>query len=127
VVRLLTIRCFCTASTTSSTVKFGRSATRANRQVACFSIGETLPSVGIAATLRVSYQRCSHLIAELEAISKRSAAFRDAPASTASTTRLRKSLEQGLVIDRPQKRPTNAAETRSFNEPRKQAKRIGGF
>jgi hypothetical protein len=85
-VRLLTIRCFCTASTTSSSVKFGCSVTRANRQVACFSIGETLPSVGIAATRRVSYQ-----IAELEAISKRSAAFRrDAPAST---TRPRKSLE----------------------------------
>ena len=52
------------------------------------SSGEMLPPVGLAATLPVSCQRCSHLIAELALTSNQSAASRrDAPAITASSTR----------------------------------------
>jgi hypothetical protein len=66
--------------------------------------GEMLPPVGLAATLPVSCQRCIHLTAELALTSKRSAASRrDAPVSTASSTRSRKSKEQGFGIDRPPK------------------------
>jgi hypothetical protein len=62
------------------------------------------PPVGLAATLPVSCQRCIHLTAELALTSKRSAASRrDAPVSTASSTRSRKSKEQGFGIDRPPK------------------------
>jgi hypothetical protein len=55
---------------------------------------ETLPPRGLGLALPLSRQRCIHLIAELTLISKRSAASRrDAPISTASITRSRKSLE----------------------------------
>jgi hypothetical protein len=54
--------------------------------------------------LPVSCQRRIHLIAELALTSKRSAASRrDAPDSTVSSTRSRKSKEQGFGIDLPPK------------------------
>ena len=56
------------------------------------SSGEMLPPRGFGAALFLSCQRCSHLTAELTLTSKRSAASRrDAPVSTASITRSRKS------------------------------------
>jgi hypothetical protein len=99
--RLPAIRRLRIAATTSSSVKSGCSAIRANSQSACSSNADVLPPVGLAATLPVSCQRCSHLTAELALISKRSAASRrDDPDATASSTRARKSKEQGLGIDR---------------------------
>src|SRR5271156_919124 len=81
--------------------KSGCLAIRANSQSACSSSGEMLPPVGLAATLPVSCQRCSHFTAELELTSMHSAASRrDAPAITASSRRRRKSKEQGFGIDR---------------------------
>jgi hypothetical protein len=63
-----------------------------------------LPPLDLAATLPVLCQRRIHLIAELALTSKRSAASRrDAPDSTVSSTRSRKSKEQGFVIDPPPK------------------------
>src|ERR1700730_9830673 len=63
-----------------------------------------LPPLGFAATLPVARQRCIHLTAELGAISKRSAASRrEAPDSTASITRSRRSVEYGFDIDFSQK------------------------
>src|ERR1019366_1312034 len=53
------------AATISSSVRFGCSAISASNQSACFSSGEMLPPVGLAATLPVSCQRCIHLTAEL--------------------------------------------------------------
>jgi hypothetical protein len=80
--------------TVSSKVRSGCSDTRANMSSAHRSKGETLPPRGFAAQLPVLSQRCTHLTAELTLISKRSAAScREAPASTASTTRSRKSPE----------------------------------
>ena len=88
------------AATTSSSVKSGCSAIKPNRKFACFSNGDVLPPVGLAAMLPVLSQRCSHLTAELALISKRSAASRrDAPVITASSTRSRRSTEQGFGID----------------------------
>jgi hypothetical protein len=93
-VRLPAIRRLPIAATTSSSVKLGCSAIRASNQLACSSNGEMLPSVSFAATLALARQRWSPLIAELGLISNRSAASRrDAPPSTASTTRSRKSIE----------------------------------
>jgi hypothetical protein len=69
----------------------GRAATRANSHFACFSSGDVLLPLGFALALRVS-RRCNHLTAELALRPKLSAASRrDAPASTASITRSRKS------------------------------------
>jgi len=102
--RLPAIRRLRIAATISSSVRSGCSAISASKQSACFSSGEMLPPVGLAATLPVSCQRCIHLTAELALTSKRSAASRrDAPVSTASSTRSRKSKEQGFGIDRPPK------------------------
>ena len=65
-----------------------------------FVKGMELPPVGLAATLPVSCQSCSHFTAELALTSKQSAASRrDAPAITASSRRIRKSREQGFGID----------------------------
>jgi hypothetical protein len=62
---------------------------------ACASNGEALPPRGFGAALPLSSQRCTHLIAELALMSKRSAASRrDAPSMvTASITRSRRSPE----------------------------------
>jgi len=88
------------ASTISSSVQSGCSAIRANSQSLCFPNGEVLPPHGFAATLPVP--RLTHFITELGLKSKRSAASRlDAPISTASITRARKSTEHGLGTDPP--------------------------
>src|SRR6266571_1040097 len=59
-----------------------------------------LPPLGFAAMLPVARRRCIHLIAELGLTSNHSAASRrDAPDSTASTTRSRNSKEHGFGID----------------------------
>ena len=83
----------------SSNVRSACSATRAKMRCACRSSGETLPPRGFGEQLPVCFHRCTHLTAELGLISKRSAAScREAPVSTVSTTRLRKSLEYDLGI-----------------------------
>ena len=72
------------------------------QKVACASSGETLPPLGLGAMLPVACRRCIHLIAELGLTSNQSAASRrEAPDSTASTTRSRNSKEHGLGIDPP--------------------------
>lgn len=74
-----------------------------------------LPPLDLAAMLSVACRRCIHLIAELGLTSNQSAAVRrDAPDSTASTTRSRNSKEQRFGIDPPFKIRINAA---SFNRP----------
>jgi len=98
--RLPAIRRLRIAATTSSSVKSDCLEIRANSQSACSSNGEMLPPVGLAATLPVSCQSCSHFTAELALTSKQSAASRrDAPAITASSRRIRKSREQGFGIE----------------------------
>src|SRR6266568_3415193 len=98
-VRLPGIRCLRIAATISSRVRSGCPPTRANSHSACFANGEVLPPLGFALALPVSRQRCNHFIAELALRLKLSAASRrDAPASTASITRSRKSSEYGLGI-----------------------------
>ena len=65
--------------------------------------------------LPVACRRCIHLIAELGLTSNQSAASRrDAPDSTASTTRSRNSKEHGFGIDPPSRIRINAAR---FNYP----------
>ena len=82
------------SATISSNVKSGRFATTASNQVAWSSNGERLPPRGFADVLPPSNHSCSHLIAELTLMLKRSAASRrDAPPWTASMTRTRKSVE----------------------------------
>jgi hypothetical protein len=77
---------------------------QASKKSVCASSGEMLPPLGLAAMLPVSFKRCIHLIAELALTSTHSAASRrDAPASTARSTRTRKSSEQGFGIDLLQK------------------------
>src|SRR3974377_793435 len=67
-----------------------------------------LPPLGLAATLPVACRRCIHLIAELGLTSNQSAASRrDAPDSTASTTRSRNSKEHGFGTDPPPKPQNN--------------------
>ena len=59
-----------------------------------------LPPLGLASTLPVSLQRRHHRITELTPTSNTSATSRrDAPLSTASTARSRKSVEYGFGID----------------------------
>jgi hypothetical protein len=68
-----------------------------------------LPPLGLGAMLPVACRRCIHLIAELGLTSNQSAASRrDAPDSTASTTRSRNSKEHGFGIDPPSKTRINA-------------------
>jgi hypothetical protein len=75
---------------------------RVSRKSACSSNGEVLPPLGFAATLPVCSKRCAQSTTTLALSSYRSATSRrDAPASIASITRARKSLEYGLGIDRP--------------------------
>src|SRR5215813_2014349 len=93
-VRLPGIRCLRIATTISSKVRSGCSATRANSHSTCPSNGDVLPPLSFALAFPVSYQRCNHLTAELALRLKLSAASRrDAPATTASITRSRKSAE----------------------------------
>ena len=87
------------AVTISSSVKSGCRATSASSAFACSSNGDLLPPVGFALALPVSRHRCNHFTAELGHRLKLSAASRrDAPASTASITRSRKSSEYGFGI-----------------------------
>src|SRR5215471_4627604 len=93
-VRLPGIRCLRIATTISSKVRSGCSATRANSHSTCPSNGDVLPPLSFALAFPVSYQRCNHLTAELALRLKLSAVSRrDAPATTASITRSRKSSE----------------------------------
>src|SRR5215469_10024217 len=93
-VRLPGIRCLRITTTISSKVRSGCSATRANSHSTCPSNGDVLPPLSFALAFPVSYQRCNHLTAELALRLKLSAVSRrDAPATTASITRSRKSSE----------------------------------
>src|SRR4029434_8368599 len=75
-------------------------AIRAKIQSECCSNGETLPPLRFGAALPVSLQRWHHRITELTPTLKISAiSRRDAPLSTASTARSRKSVEYGLGIE----------------------------
>ena len=66
----------------------------AHSQAACASNGDVLPPLGLAATLPNRTNRCIHRTAELTLTANRSAAScRDAPASTHSTNRVRRSKE----------------------------------
>jgi hypothetical protein len=98
-VRLPGIRRLRIAATISSSVKSGCSATIPSSHSACSSNGDVLPLLGLALALPLSRQRCNHFTAELGLRLKLSAASRrDAPASTASITRSRKSSEYGFGI-----------------------------
>jgi hypothetical protein len=100
----------------SSNVRSDCSVTRANIRLACRSNGETLPPRGFGAQLPLSIQRCSHRTAELGSISKLSATSRrEAPAFTASITRLRKSAEYDFGIAHPPQRRINAEESLTSN------------
>jgi hypothetical protein len=78
-------------------------------QAACASKGEILPPLGFGAMLPVACRRCIHLIAELGLTSNQSAASRrDAPDSTAFTTRSRNSKGHGFGIDPPSRIRINA-------------------
>ncbi|MGA8616672.1 MAG: hypothetical protein WB760_34235, partial [Xanthobacteraceae bacterium] len=102
--RLPAIRRLRIAATISSSVKSGCSAITARKKSACASSGEMLPPLGLGAMLPVSRRRWIHLIAALALTSKHYAASRrDAPDSTASTTRSRNSKEHGFGIDPPPK------------------------
>jgi hypothetical protein len=101
------------AATISSSVKSGCWATRASSAFACSSNGDLLPPVGFALALPVSRHRCNHFTAELGHRLKLSAASRrDAPASTASITRSRKSSEYGFGIARTPQRTNQCSQTR---------------
>jgi len=81
-------------------VKSGCLATRVKSHSECSSSGEVLPPLGLASTLPVSLRRRHHRITELTPTSNTSATSRrDAPLSTASTARSRKSVEYGFGID----------------------------
>lgn len=81
-------------------VKSGCLATSVKSHSECSSSGEVLPPLGLASTLPVSLQRRHHRITELTPTSNTSATSRrDAPLSTASTARSRKSVEYGFGID----------------------------
>jgi hypothetical protein len=92
--------CLAMAARISSRVKSGCLAIRAKIQSECCSNGETLPPLRFGAALPVSLQRWHHRITELTPTLKISAiSRRDAPLSTASTARSRKSMEYGLGIE----------------------------
>src|ERR1700704_3286144 len=92
--RLVLIRRLRSAVTVSTRVRSGCSPTRAGLSGAISSSEETPPPRGIGAALIFARQRGSHFTAELTLTSKRSAASRrDAPVSTASITRSRRSPE----------------------------------
>src|SRR5215472_7498125 len=88
------------AARISLRVKSGCLATSVKSHSECSSSGEALPPLGLASTLPVSLQRRHHRITELTPTSNPSATSRrDAPLSTASTARSRKSVEYGFGID----------------------------
>src|SRR5215472_3104336 len=88
------------AARISLRVKSGCLATSVKSHYECSSSGEVLPPLGLASTLPVSLQRRHHRITELTPTSNTSATSRrDAPLSTASTARSRKSVEYGFGID----------------------------
>src|SRR3974390_649107 len=88
------------AARISLRVKSGCLATRVKSHSECSSSGEVLPPLGLASTLPVSLRRRHHRITELTPTSNTSATSRrDAPLSTASTARSRKSVEYGFGID----------------------------
>ena len=92
--RLVRIRRLRSSATVSTKVRSGCSAIRAKISAANSSSAEMLPPRGFGVALLVWRQRCSHFTAEATLTSKRSAASRrDAPASTASITRSRRSPE----------------------------------
>jgi hypothetical protein len=92
--RLPGIRRFRIATMSSSSVQSVCSSTRARIFSAWASSADRLPPRGLGAQILSFLHDCSHLIAELTLTSKRSAASRrDAPTSTASITRSRKSDE----------------------------------
>src|SRR3984893_3504601 len=98
--RLPGIPCLAIAASVSSMVKSGCLAIRAKIQSECSSNGETLPPLCLGAALPVSLQLRHHRITELTPTLKISAASRrDAPLSTASIARSRKSVEYGLGMD----------------------------
>src|SRR3974390_3544227 len=88
------------AARISLRVKSGCLATSVKSHSEWSSSGEVLPPLGLASTLPVSLRRRHHRITELTPTSNTSATSRrDAPLSTASTARSRKSLEYGFGID----------------------------
>src|ERR1700676_4960086 len=92
--RLVLIRRLRSSATASTKVRSGCSAIRAKTSAANSSSGEMLPPRGFGAALLFLRQRCSHFTADATLTSKRSAASRrDAPVSTASITRSRRSQE----------------------------------
>src|SRR3954467_254241 len=98
--RLPEMPCLAMAARISSRVKSGCLAIRAKIQSECSSNGKTLPPLRFGAALPVSLQRWHHRITELTPTLKISAiSRRDAPLSTASTARSRKSMEYGLGIE----------------------------
>ena len=102
----------CIAATISSSVRSGCRAINVNKSAACASSGEMLPPLGLGAMLPVACRRCIHLIAELGLTSNQSAASRrDAPDSTASTTRSRNSASASIRPPKPESMPAR------FNYP----------
>ncbi len=92
--------CFAMAARISLRVKSGCLAIRAKSQSECSSSGEVLPPLYLASALPVSLQRRHHRITELTlSLNISAASRRDAPLSTASTARSRKSVEYGFGID----------------------------
>src|SRR5215211_7106089 len=86
----------------SSSVRSGCSIISASSTVAWSSSGEVLPPRRLAAKSPSDRQRCTQRIAELSLTPNRSpAACRVAPASTAQTTRSRRSCEYGFAIPAP--------------------------
>jgi len=82
------------ATMTSSSVKSGCAAIRSKNHCAYFSNGDTLPPLGLAVLLPVSYQRRTHLMTALGLTPNCSAAsWREAPDSTSTIARLRRSFE----------------------------------
>src|SRR3974377_50109 len=88
------------AARISLRVKSGCLATSVKTHSESSSTGEVPPPLGLASTLPVSLRRRHHRITELTPTSNTSATSRrDAPLSTASTARSRKSVEYGFGID----------------------------
>jgi len=103
--RLVRMRCRRSSAAVSSKVRSGCSVITATTRSACCSSGETLPPRGFGAALLLSLQRCIHLTTELTLTPKCSAAScRDAPASTISIARSRKSQEYDFGIVTPRVR-----------------------
>ena len=99
------MRCRRSSAAVSSKVRSGCSVITATTRSACCSSGETLPPRGFGAALLLSLQRCIHLTTELTLTPKCSAAScRDAPASTISIARSRKSQEYDFGIVTPRVR-----------------------